>query len=472
MADHRRHRLIETDWPSFGESGPPPKPSVGEFDERIRATRSAMERLHLTHLVVYGDPEHFANLTYLTGFDPRFEESLLIIPKNGDPLVVVGNECADYLSVSPLYAAEKLRRELYQSFSLLNMPRERSRFIKQIFQDEGIGRGSSVGCVGWKYYSDSEHPDSRHAIELPSFLVDTLRELAGRENVVNATSVFMNPNDGLRTQCSSSEIAYFEYTNILASEGAKRMIFGLRDGMIDYDLARLMEYNGEPLGCRPTLVGAANKDRPLSGPVGAVIHRGDPLAFNISYWGSNICRAGWVASSAADLPHAARDYVEKFAGPYFEAMNDWFAHLRIGTRGSDLYRIISERLPFGDFGIYLNPGHLSHLDEGMSSPIYSDSTDRIHSGMMIQTDVIPFSSTYFSTRMEDAVIIADRDLRDDLQEQFPECYSRCVKRRAFMTRVLGIDLPEEILPLSNIPAIVPPFFLSPRLMLAMEGEGK
>jgi len=97
--------------------------------------------------------------------------------------------------------------------------------------------------------------------------------------VTNATSIFMNPNDGLRTHCSPSEIAYFECTNILDSEGVKRMIFGLREGTIDYDLVKLVECNGEPVGCRLTLVTAKNMDRPLSGLIGAAIRRGSlPIA--------------------------------------------------------------------------------------------------------------------------------------------------------------------------------------------------
>jgi hypothetical protein len=35
-------------------------------------------------------------------------------------------------------------------------------------------------------------------------------------------------------------------------------------------------------------------------------------------------------------------------------------------------------------------------------------------------------------------------------------------------RELGIDLPEEVLPLSNIPTIVPPFFLAPNEVFALE----
>ncbi len=468
MGRSRKHRLVQIEWPDFGTAVPPPQPPVEEFAARIHSARLAMDRLRLSHLVIYGDREHFANLAYLTGFDPRFEEALLILARQGDPLLVVGNECAGYLPVSPLYRANQLRTERFQPFSLLNQPRNSSRFIKDILAAEGISRRSMVGCIGWKYLADSEHPDGLHAIDLPAYLVDTLRELAGREQVVNATAILMSPDDGLRTFCTPSEIAYFEYTNILASEGMKQMLFGLRDGMTDHELAKLSGYNGVPLGCHMVMTTGDTQDRGLTSPVGAPIRRGDPLATNICYWGSNSCRAGWVAASSRDLPSVAQDYVPAFAGPYMEVIADWFGLLRIGTPGDELARVVSENLPFEQFGIYLNAGHLIHLDEWVSSPIYPGSQVRIHSGMAMQVDIIPSSTTYFSTRVEDGVVIADAELRRRLQHEFPECMARCQKRRGFMTDVLGIPLPEEALPLSNIPGIVPPFFLDPNTIVALE----
>jgi Xaa-Pro aminopeptidase len=467
MGNARTHRLIEIEWPEFGGGQRPPPPAAAEFAARLDAARAAMQRRGLTHLVVYGDREHFANLAYLTGFDPRFEEALLIVARHGDPLLVVGNECEGYLTVSPLYTAGTLRSERYQSFSLLNQPRDSSRLMVEILAGEGIGSGAAVGCVGWKYFSDAEHPDGAHAIELPAYLVDTLRDLAGRAQVVNATDILMHPSYGLRTFCSPAEIAYFEYTGVLASEGMRRMLFGLREGMTDHELAGLAGYNGEPLGCHPTLATGANTERGLTGPTGEIVRRGAPLSANVCYWGSNVCRAGWIASSPRDLPAAAQDYVEQFAGPYFEALGEWFRLLRIGTRGGDLARLIADRLPLDRFGITLNPGHLIHLDEWVSSPIYAGSEEHIHSGMAIQVDVIPSSPVYFSTRMEDGVVVADEDLRRDLAAQFPDCFARCQERRQFMAEVLGLELPEEILPLSNMPAIVPPFFLSPNTVLAL-----
>ena len=198
------------------------------------------------------------------------------------------------------------------------------------------------------------------------------------------------------------------------------------------------------------------------------MRRGSPLSTNVCYWGSNICRAGWVAESATDLPDDAQDYIEQFAAPYFAAMAYWFTHLTIGRPGGELWQLIQDQLPFDKFGIFLNPGHLIHYDEWLSSPIYEGSAIPLASGMVFQVDVIPFSTTYSSTRMEDGVALADARLRQKLAEAYPAAWARIEARRTFMADVLGIPLPEEVLPLSNMPAIISPFLLAPRQVLALQ----
>jgi Xaa-Pro aminopeptidase len=464
----RKHRLIELDWPDFGVAAHPPPPPRDELEARLERLRSRMEMLGITHVVVYGDREHFANLAFLTGFDPRFEEALLIVCKTTAPLILVGNECEAYLGISSLYTAGQLRHEVFQSFSLLNQPRDRSRSLPAILADERIDSSSNVGVVGYKYFSDAECADSLHALDVPSYLADTLRILAGHDRVFNATDLLMHPGRGLRATCSPYEIAYFEYTNGQAAESVKRMLFALEEGATDHLIVEAGRLNGDPLGCHVTFGTGRNAAYGLCGPSGELITRGQPLAFNVSYWGSNICRAGWIAQSASDLPDTAADYVASFAGPYFEVMSAWFGLMKPGTQGQYVYDLIQQRLPFEKFGIYLNPGHLIHLDEWMSSPIFAGSEIPIASGMAIQVDVIPSSAQYFSTRMEDGIVIADSTLRAKLKEAAPDCYHRCQQRRRFMTDALGIELPEEVLPLSNTCAIVPPFFLNPHSVLALE----
>src|SRR5215471_17900928 len=98
-AVRRAARLVEVDWPDFGRGERPLPAAADELAGRIDALRAAMARDGLTHAVVYGDREHFANLAFLTGFDPRFEEALLVVSERAHPLLLVGNECHGYLTV-------------------------------------------------------------------------------------------------------------------------------------------------------------------------------------------------------------------------------------------------------------------------------------------------------------------------------------------------------------------------------------
>lgn len=434
-------QLTTIDWPAFGDASRPEPPDIHEYRARLASTRSAMAARGLTHLAVYGDREHFASLTWLTNFDPRFEEALLVIAQSGDPLILVGNECESYLKHSPSFQGGELRKERYQPFSLPDQPMDASRSLDEILRDEQLER---VGVVDWKI----------GRIATPSWIVDALR----------ATSTSIEPATdlvhGLRSICSPAEIAYFEYTNTLAAEGARRILFGVRDGIVDTDLMKLAEYNGEPLGCHWTMKSGDHRTS-LASACGSTVRRGGPMSFNICYWGSNVCRAGWVVESEDELPVEARGYVAEFAGPYFAACAEWLAGLRVGASAGSLYDLIHSRLPFDRFGIFLNPGHLIHLDEWLAAPFYKGSQEALRSGMAIQSDVIPSAPRFFSTRMEDGYALADASLRAEMAERYPAVAKRCEARREFMADVLGIRLHEDVLPLANTCGIVPPFFLRP-----------
>ena len=312
--------------------------------------------------------------------------------------------------------------------------------------------------MGWKTFTEREHPRAAQAIELPAFIVDTLRDLAGFEAVLNATDLFIRADGGLRTRATVWDIALCEYANVLASEGVRRILFHLEEGRRDDEMAALVRYDGIPLGAHMT-VRTGQTMISLSSPSGAVVRRGNRFSCSLCYRGANVCRAGWVAASADDLPPEARDYLPAFAGvysrPWAPGTGSWpLAHRRRSRRGDA--RGLSP-----DFGVFLNPGHLTHLDEWLSSPFYLGSTIPLRSGMIVQSDVIPSSKTYYSSRMEEGVVLADADLRRALAEAFPDLMARCQDRRQFMSAVLGLELDESLLPLSNIPALVPPFSCAP-----------
>jgi len=449
--------LIETDVPQFPTPAVYPKADAAEFEDRLVRTRSAMARAGLTHLVVYGDREHSANLAWLTGFDPRFEEALLILRLGSTPLVVVGTECESYLPISPLFRAGRLRSERFEPFSLLGISRDNSRALEDILRDEAVEAESRVGCVGWKYYSAGEH------LDIPSFLADTVRGIA--RHVVNATAIFQHPGTGLRTFCSATEIAAFEYTNIVASNGMRSLIAAIAPGMTDYALAEHMGFNGLPHSCHWT-VKTGPKRISLASASGNVVERGQPLSANIGLAGANCCRCAWVAVGEGE-GGAPAGYVEQFVEPYVAAMGEWFARFRLGAIGGETDSRMRELLPADVFHVKLNPGHLIHLDEWVSTPFYPRSEIELHSGMAIQSDVIPSHPVFVSTRMEDTFVLADADLRGELERLYPDCLARCIARRDFMRSVLGFQVADEVLPLSNLPGVIQPYLLAPEKVVAL-----
>ena len=94
------------------------------------------------------------------------------------------------------------------------------------------------------------------------------------------------------------------------------------------------------------------------------------------------------------------------------------------------------------------------------------SPDRVVSGMVFQCDIIPDSwAAGWAANCEDTVAIADEKLRAELAARHPEVAARIEARRRLMVEQLGIEIADEILPLSCIPAYFPPFWLSPEQAL-------
>ena len=201
VATHTNARLAEISLPDFGMPETEPLLPTTIFAERLAQLRSAMATRGYDYLVVWADREHSANLAYLSGFDPRFEEAVLVVGASGDPAVLVGNECARMAAAASL----PMRLVTFQDLSLPGQPRDASASLPAIMQDEGIWSGSRVGVVGWKTYA------TRDTIEAPAFLIDALRQATPSGLVENATGLLIDPADGLRVVNEVHQLAAFEW---------------------------------------------------------------------------------------------------------------------------------------------------------------------------------------------------------------------------------------------------------------------
>jgi hypothetical protein len=456
-----RARLREVELPEFGLPERSPQIPAQVHADRVETLRRRGAQRGYDRLVVYADREHSANLAYLTGFDPRFEEALLVVTPDGEPAILVGNECYGMAGAAPL----PMRRHLFQELSLPNQPRDRSRPLAEILAAEGIGSGSRIGVIGWKTYPH------RVMSDLPAFIIDDLRELSGPSGLVeNATDLLIDPAAGLRVINEVDQLAYFEAAACRTSEGVRRLLFALRPGMTEREAVGLLGWDGTPLSCHLMLTSGDRASLGLLSPGERVIERGDRFTIAFGIWGALNCRAGFVVADQSELPFGIGDYVDRLVAPYFEAVAEWYGALHVGQTGGSLQEIIDRRLGDPFFGIFLNPGHQIHLDEWVNTPVTPGSGVELRSGMALQVDIIPATgSDYFTTNIEDGIALADSSLRAALATAYPDAWARIQARRRFMADELGIALHPDVLPFSNIPAYLPPFLLRPDRVMSLAG---
>ncbi len=451
--------LARLELPDFGRPSVEPTLPKPTHDARIATACERAAAAGFDALIVYADREHAANLAYLTGYDPRFEEALLVLVPDRKPTLLVGNEGHGYAGLSPV----DLEIVPFQSFSLLGQPRGDSADLSDILRSSGVRPGDRIGVAGWKYFEPADSPDAEAWLETPSYIIDLLRRIAGRDGaVLNATRLFMDSAGGLRTVNDVDQLARFEFAACHTSDAVRNALFGVRIGISEFELARGMGMTGLPLSCHLMLSSGARAKVGLCSPSARRLEPGDPFFIAYGVWGALNARAGFVVEDDAGLPDGIRDYVDRLVAPYYRAVVDWYEAVGIGVSGGTLFDIVDRHLGDPFFGVGLNPGHLIHLDEWLHSPIYRGSTETLKSGMALQMDIIPATGTpYFTTNVEDGIALADDALRAAFAAAYPEAWDRIEARRAFMAEALGIRLRPEVLPFSNIPAYLPPFLLDP-----------
>ena len=207
-------RLEAVTLPDFGMPAAMPELPAALYADRLARLRERADAAGYQRLVIYADREHSANLAYLTGFDPRFEEAVLIVGPDGDPAILVGNECWGMAGAAPL----PMRRHRFQDLSLPSQPRDRSA---PLADDPGRRRasvrGSRVGVIGWKTYA---HPEQSDAPVLPG----RCAARGGRRDgsVENATGLLIDAADGLRVINEVEQLAAMEWAACQTSSGVLR----------------------------------------------------------------------------------------------------------------------------------------------------------------------------------------------------------------------------------------------------------
>jgi Xaa-Pro aminopeptidase len=413
---------------------------------------SVYERAGKTWLFVYADREHNANILHLTGFDPRFEEAVLLLGPQGRRIIITGNESESFTAISPL---PNLTVMLSQSMSLMAQDRSKKPNLEAVLRDAGLTSGDSVGVVGWKYLEPEEWNDERPGFLVPHYMVVVLaRIIGGLDGLSDQTAILSHPQHGSRTIVDADQIAAFEWASARASASVWNIVTKTRPGEREIEAARNFNYAGEPLSAH-SMLASGNANHVIHGlnSAGArVLAKGDGVTTAVGYWGGLSSRAGMLDDHD--------DSFVAIAASYFDALVTWYETANIGTTGGALHDAVVGKLAEANLKSALNPGHLVSYDEWSHSPIRPGSTETLRSGMVFQVDVIPGPMPAGKAlNCEDSVAIADATLCAELAAKHPETWARIQARRTFLRNQIGVTLGDHLLPLSNIQLCLPPLWL-------------
>lgn len=456
-------KLVDAKLPEFGIPKTRPELASSVYADRFAALSRARRAAGLDALLVYADREHSANLSYITGFDPRFEEALLVVVPDATPTLLAGPENLGRAAASMI----DVEARLYPPFGLLGQDRSKTPSLEEVLRNAGVRANHRVGVQGWKYFGPFEAAKPESWLETPSYIVDVLRRIVGQDGrVVNANALMMHPVTGLRATNEIVQIAQFEFGAVACSEAVKALIRSVKPGMTGFDAVQTMRLGVLPHSCH-TMFSSGEQLVGLNSPSNNVLRPGDPMTTAVGYLGGLSSRMGWLAEDESGLPDPVRDYVDKLAGPYFACAAEWYETIGIGVTGGELDAIARKHLDTPFFNLVLNPGHLIHLDEWMNTQVYPGSREPFVSHQMVQVDIIPAAGPpYMGANIEDGIALLDKDGRDQLKAEFPDVWDRTEARRAFMADVLGIQLKPEVLPMSNLAAAMPPFWQNPDRIVA------
>ena len=410
-------------------------------------------------IVVYADLEHGNNFEYLCGFLPRFEEALLVLHSCGKAYMILGNENLNKAAKSRI----EVKAVHMPHFSLPNQPMETDKSVSEILAQCELCIAKNIGLVGWKNFT-SKFDDNEALYDLPYFIVQAVKNSCKQARLSNATKLFIGEN-GMRRINNANEFAHYEFGAAIAGKCILGAMEELEEGKTEMQVAEKLDVYGQYHNVVTIMATGERFEKANMYPSNKLIKKGDRISITTGFKGGLQSRNGYAVSFAEELPEGEKDFLEKVAVPYFNAVKVWLETIHIGMSGKKLYSVIEEVLPKAQYGWSLNPGHLCGDEEWLASPIYTDSTEILKSGMLLQIDIITSVLGYGGVSCESGIMIADEALREVIKREYPEMWNRIQQRIDYIKEELGINISEEIIPTSSATAYCRPFLLNKKAAL-------
>jgi len=205
-----------------------------EFKERQEKVRQKMKEKGFDLLIAYADDGAVFGQEYtrwLFNYQPHFEPACVIIPAEGEPVLLTGYESVEYIYASSYCENVQVIEEFvygaheFPFAEIVPMDVPINNALKEMGRE-----ARKVGIVGYE--------------KVPHHLYKRIVEIVGEENVEPADSTILD----LRLTKSENEIKVIEYAYHIAEKGIEAAIEAIKAGREERHVAAEAEYVMRSLG--------------------------------------------------------------------------------------------------------------------------------------------------------------------------------------------------------------------------------
>lgn len=189
---------------------------VEERQERIKKIQDKLKRRNLDAYLVYSTESDFANVLYLSNYWPIFETAGVIIPKKGEPILLIGPEAEPFAESRSTIA--KIRKLIeYRESAEPEYPDISLSSFKEIFDE--ISNGKGIRNLGLGDYAI-----------LPMPVYNGIKSALGKNGtIVRAEDIISN----LRSVKSESEISLIKKAHEITDKALDEILGKIKPGLTE-----------------------------------------------------------------------------------------------------------------------------------------------------------------------------------------------------------------------------------------------
>jgi Xaa-Pro aminopeptidase len=239
-----------------------------EFEQRLATAQRRVAEAGLDAAIVHSNEADFANVRYLSDYWPAFESAGVIIPAQGEPILLIGPESETYARDRSRIAT--IRKVLwYRESAEPDYPDIPISSFAEVFAEACNGRPvMRLGVVGRAIFPRVIHDEIRKA--LPGV------EFVDADAVVGDMRIIKSPNEVavLREAFEISEVAIEESLEQMRPGMTELQVVGLA-------LKSLYSHGAEYEAHPQYVMGGRNTNHAISRPTHRPLVRGEMIQLNL-----------------------------------------------------------------------------------------------------------------------------------------------------------------------------------------------